>query len=35
MSLVLFSKSNKTNQNMVKTKIVWKNAYMLVSEAKG
>ena len=35
MSLVLISKSNKTDQNMVKTKIVWKNAYMLASEAKG
>ena len=33
--LSLISKSNRKWPEMAKTKIVWKNQYMLVLEAKG
>ena len=35
MSFALMSKSNRRSQKMPKTKIVRKNVYMRVSEAKG
>ena len=35
MSLVLMSKSERKKPKMLKTKVVRKNAYMRVSEAKG